>query len=203
MPEEKPRRGRPPHQPTVESRALVVRMVGSGALVSDIARAVGVAESTLRGHYAAELATPRPQAALPGIAPPDPQPPRPRSGRPEHVPTDETREKVEILVAGRMPAWQIAQALGVSEPTLRQHYEAELDGGRARRTAEMMAALYRQGLGGNTSAAKAWLQMHSQLEDPPPPEPDEPEVRRGKKEAALEAALNAGKDVDWAKGLPH
>jgi len=204
MPEEKRRRGRPPHQPTDESRELVLGMVSRGQTVASIASAIGVAESTLRGHYAAELAAPRPQAVFPGIAPPDPQPPRPRSGRPEHVPTAETRERVEILVAARMPSWQIAKALGIAEPTLRFHYAEEMEGGRARKTAAVLEALYREGAAGNTSAAKAWLALHGPLEDPPPPQ-DEPveAAPLGKREQATRDALTAGDGVDWARHLPH
>lgn len=193
--------GRPPHQPTDQQRAEVRRLVAAGTKVIDIAKAMGVSEPTLRGHYRAELATPRPQLTMPGLPPADPQPPRERSGRPQHIPDDESRERVEVLVASRMPAWQIAKALGISEPTLRTYYAPELDGGRARKSAEMLVTLYRAGVGGNVSAAKEWLRQAGELEDPPPPEPEEPKL--GKKEAAHLAALTAAAGTDWDGLLPH
>lgn len=201
MPDEKRRRGRPPHQPTDESRALVVAMVSRGAPVEEIARAVGVAESTLRGHYRAELATPRPQAALPGIAPPDPQPPRPNSGRPEHVASEETRERVAILSAARMPAWQIARAIGISEPTLRFHYAEALETGAAAKRAQVIESIFREAASGNTSAARTWLGIQGPLDDPPPPEPEEEKL--GKKEQAQRAALTATMGSAWDGLLPH
>ena len=193
------KRGRPPHQPTETGRSTVARMVAAGTAVAEIARVIGVAESTLRGHYAAELATPRPQAVLPGVAPPDPQPPRERSGRPHHVPTEESRERVEILVAGGMPAWRIAAAIGCSEPTLREHYADELEHGRARREAEITVSLYRAAREGNVAAMKEWRRTPTDMDAPPPPK--EPPL--GKKEQQQMEAMTAAANTSWEGLLPH
>ncbi|MEN9934692.1 MAG: hypothetical protein RLZZ387_1271 [Chloroflexota bacterium] len=197
--------GRPPHEPTDESRALVVRLVGEGRPVDAIAEAVGVSEPTLRAHYDHELATaPRPQITFPFAADPTaPRPARPGAGRPPHVPTAETRERVEILVAGGMPAWHIATALGISEPTLREHYAGEMDGGRARKNADVLVALHRKAAEGNVSAARAWLGLPAELDAPPAPAPEPKAEPIGKKEAAQMAALTAADGTDWQSLLPH
>ena len=204
MPSDRRRPGRPAHAPTDETRALVLEMVSTGRNVADMAVALSISQPTLRAHYAVELSAPRPQKtfALPGFdGPKPPRPGMPRAGRPEHVPTDVTRERVEILVASRMPAWQIAAALEISEPTLRLHYERELAGGRARRTAEVLEALFTAAKAGNVSAQKAFLDRTGELEEPPPPEAKAEPL--GKKAAAAVAAVNATAGTDWDGLLPN
>lgn len=49
------RRGKP-HEPTLASRNLVVLGCATGLTQEDIARRIGIAEQTLRTHYAEELA---------------------------------------------------------------------------------------------------------------------------------------------------
>lgn len=198
--EKKP--GRPPHQPTDEQRAAVIRMVNDGCPIVEIARTLGIAQSTLRTHYPAELAAPRPQAVLPDIGPKHPAPARDGSGRPQHIPTEELRERVEILVAGGMPAWHIAAALGISEPTLREHYAHELDTGRARKNAEVLVALHRKAAEGNVSAARAWLDLPAELDAPPAPPPEPKAEPLGKRQAAQLAAQTAAEGTDWANLLP-
>ncbi len=48
--------GRPPHQPTEEARRHVQRMAGDGLTHAQIARVVRLGETTLKRHYAEELA---------------------------------------------------------------------------------------------------------------------------------------------------
>jgi len=48
--------GRPPHNPTPETRAQVYALASFGARYSDIARLIGVSENTLDKHYSDELA---------------------------------------------------------------------------------------------------------------------------------------------------
>lgn len=184
--------GRPPHEPTAETRALVLELVAKAADIVTIAEKVGISEPTLHAHYADELEAARPQqnfpfpefeAQLSGRAK------RPHAGgRPPHVPTEESREEVEILVASGMRVWQIAKALGISEPTLNEHYPDELDGGKAKKTAKMVMAQYRAGIEGNVSAQKAWLSQNLAIEKAPPSRQATPQ---GKKEAAQHAAQEA------------
>jgi len=179
-------------------------MVGEDRPVEAIAEALGISRPTLRAHYAAELATPRPQMDL-GLAPKAPLPRRAprtdRGGRPQHVPSDETRERVEVLLAGGMLAWQISQALGISEPTLREHYGDQLAAGKARKRADVILAMHREAVGGNVSAQKGFLAL--QTLDLPPERTDRPATTLGKKDAAALAAMDAAVGTGWDKLLPN
>lgn len=187
--------GRPPHQPTDELRARVLDLVAQDADVDTIAAAVGVSEPTLREHYQEELAAPRPQQTFPfpGFSDPVERAARAHGGgRPAHEPTAESREMVEILAGSKVKAWEIADALGISEPTLREHYAQELRFGRAKKKAAMLVSQYRAGVEGNVSAQKAWLGQSHAVEQAPPAEKAPPAEAMGKKEAAQQAALAAG-----------
>lgn len=153
------KRGRPPHRPTPELQARVTKLTAEGSAAGVIAGLIGISEPTLRLHYEAELSQNKPQMAL---LPADGEALRRTrrahgGGRPMHVPTAETREQVEVLSAGGMFAWQIAGYLGISEPTLRLHYEQEILIGAARKKGEMFLALFEAGKAGNVSAMKAFL----------------------------------------------
>lgn len=194
--------GRPAHQPTEATRKAVEGMVIDGKPVKEIAAAIGLSAPTLRAHYAAQLGAQRPQISFPFAGSEEgKRAGRERAGRPEHVPTKETRERVEILVAGGMVQWQIAAALGISEPILRDRYAAELDAGRSRKTAQVIEAQFKAAVeGGNVSAQKAWLARHTPVDDAPPPPKDEP---LGKKQAAQLAAMTASHGTDWDNLLPN
>lgn len=199
-------RGRPSHQPTDDTRDLVRTLAGRGRSATDIALALGVSAPTLRAHYRGDLVVAAQQKTIPLPEFAEPLPPRSApdgAGRPPHVPTEETRERVEILLAGGMPAWQVAKAVGVSESTLRDHYADELDGGRARKNAEVMVAMFRSATdAGNVSAQRAWLSQSAQLDDPPAAADSRPGPI-GKKAAAQAAAATAGEGTDWAGLLPN
>lgn len=200
---ERRRPGRPAHEPSAGTRRTVETMVREGKTVREIALAIGLSTPTLRAHYAEQLAAPRPQINF-GFAEDgekEKRPGSPRAGRPEHVPTEETRQRVEILVAGGMAQWQIAAAIGVSEPVLRDRYATELEGGRSRRMAQVIEARFQAAIGGNVSAQNAWLSRHGPLEDAPE-EPAKTEPL-GKKEAAQMAALTAHQNSDWENLLPN
>nr|WP_294564505.1 hypothetical protein [uncultured Rhodopila sp.] len=182
-------------------------MVEEDKPVADIAVALGLSDPTVRAHYAAELAIERPQLNFPfsqsgpaRIATPKPT----RRGRPEHVPTDATRDQVEVLIAGGMRQWQIAAALGISEPTLTEHYAAQLDAGRSKKKAQVIAALFKAGVEtGNVSALKAWLSLPEALEEQPDQRQPQKDIPMGKKAAANAAAISAGFGTDWAGLLPN
>lgn len=174
----------------------MVALVEADRPIAEIAIALSISEPTLRSHYGAELAAQRPQITFPFAEPETPKrrPARPRAGRPEHVPTEETREQVSILLAGGLAAWQIAVAIGISEPTLRERYAEELASGRARMTAKVVLAMYSNAVEGkNVAAQKAFLTLGA---TPPPAEgaeqPAEPLAESiGKKAAAQIAAHGA------------
>ena len=202
------KRGRPAHAPTEASRALVAGMVAADRSVADIAAALNLSAPTLRAHYVHELSAPRPQITFSFAESGEPGHRRPRrgperAGRPEHVPTDESREMGEVLVAGSMRQWQIAAALGISVPTLVQHYETELEHGRSRKTAKVLMALFKSATeGANVTAQKAWLAQPNGLEDPPE-KPARPVAPAGKKEQAIASAITAARGTDWDNLLPN
>lgn len=188
--------GRPPHEPTPETRALVLELVAKAADIATIAEKIGISEPTLHARYADELRDARPQQNFPFADFEQPRSDRVKrphaGGRSAHVPTDEMREHVEILVASGMKVWQIAKALGISEPTLNEHYPDELDAGREKKRAEMLFAQFRAGKEGNVAAMKAWLGGNHAV-GAAPPKQDAPSGRLGKKEAAQHAAQAVAK----------
>lgn len=52
--------------------------------------------------------------------------PREKAGRPEHVATDENRNKIMMLMVFGLSNKEIADAIGISQPTLRKHYLQQL-----------------------------------------------------------------------------
>ena len=109
----------------------------------------------------------------------------------------EVYENVEVLAAaGNLSQEEIADAIGVSEPTLRKYFRKELDHARSRQRAEALECLARGMRKGNVSAAKAYLAeldrqgaaiaLNQRRHAPPP---------QGKKAAAkadADAAVAAG-----------
>lgn len=78
-----------------------------------------------------------------------------RRGRPPHVPTDEKRLKVRVLLAFSDDEAEVAAGIGVSVPTLRKHYFRELkDKASARRQlkATLLYRLMEQSEQGNATA---------------------------------------------------
>lgn len=80
-------------------------------------------------------------------------------GRPSHQPTDETRERVKTLAGYGIPHDDIARLIGVSDVTMRKHYRAELDVGHAAASAEVIGALYKNVMRGDTTAAIWWTKV--------------------------------------------
>ena len=115
-----PRRvGRRMHFPPA-SRALVESMAREGATVARIAKALGgVSESTVWHRFGEELKR--------GGAR--------RRGRPTWSPSEEDRRRVVGLTADGATVERVSAALEVTEPTLRKHCAAELERGRAIRSA--------------------------------------------------------------------
>ncbi len=115
-------------------------------------------------------------------------------GRPEHIPTQQNRNRVSMLVALGWSNQRIAAAMLVTLPTLRKHYFSELKYravARDRLDANLATKLWDLFLAGNVAAGKEFrkllerndLMLYGQA---PPPAAKEPKL--GKKEAALAAA---------------
>ncbi|MCK8779074.1 hypothetical protein M0654_03650 [Rhizobium sp. NTR19] len=114
------------------------------------------------------------------------------SGRPEYAPTDDEREKVRVLKAGGMSNEAIAEAVGISEPTLRKHFSSELDRGTAKVRADLLMARYRSAMGGNVAAQNKMIEQvaASQAQDRKMPKPKAEKL--GKKQEQKIAAQNVG-----------
>jgi len=106
----------------------------------------------------------------------------------------EVYENVEVLAASEMSQDDIADAIGISAPTLRKYFRPELGKGLARQKAEARLLLAKAARGGNVSAIKAWLadlERHGasaaikERERPTRPAAAE---RKGKKEERQDAA---------------
>ena len=137
-----------------------------------------------------------------------------RRGRPEHVPTAALRRKVSIGAGGGMRHEAIALAIGVSVPTLRKHYEAELSTVAMQRRMEALQGVHKAAMRGSSSAAKLFLANEPEFTPPPAdgdvrPEPaaapaaaPAPAAKLGKKEAANAAATTAQVGTGWDGLLP-
>jgi hypothetical protein len=147
-------------------------------------------------------------------------------GRPPHVPDDESRNKIKLLLALGWSNSRIAGAMGISEPTLRRYYLSELklraiarDALDARRAEK----LWQQVEKGNVGAMKAFdklLEANDRMrraadlrqgvdaderenDAPPAPQRKVREQPVGKKELAASAASAAiAADPDLQPGLP-
>jgi hypothetical protein len=76
--------------------------------------------------------------------------------RPEHTPTDETRDQVLRGVIAGVDQDRIAAILGIAPKTLRKHYRDELDHGKAKANMAVGGSLYQKAIGGDTTAAIFW-----------------------------------------------
>lgn len=119
-------------------------------------------------------------------------------GRPEHIATQQNRNKVSMLVAFGWSNKRIAAALFVTLPTLRKHYFSELKFravARDRLEAGLAMRLMEQVNLGNVGAIKEFnkllerndLMLYGQTARPQPPAKAKA-PKLGKKEAALQAA---------------
>ena len=139
--------------------------------------------------------------------------PEPRdAGRPEHVPSDENRNKIMmLLVFGRTNA-EIAKAIGVSQPTLRKHYLQQLEQRKIARLqldATRYAALYAKVLAGDVGANKELGKMLTEHDRKEMAAAFGNEPRKGKatkpgkKEQANQDAKDAATDDagDWGSDL--
>ena len=80
-------------------------------------------------------------------------------GRPAYVPTDEARERVQVLRAQGMSKEAIAAALDIHLDTLVKHFSLDLEVAVAKRTAEIMMARYRSAVGGSVPAQNKFLEL--------------------------------------------
>jgi hypothetical protein len=142
---------------------------------------------------------------------------RGRRGRPQHIPTQENRNKVSMLLALGWNNERIAASLRITPPSLRRHYFSELkfrEVARDRLTADMAMTLWAQFKGGNVGAGREFGRL-LERNDIAVGQADfyggqrrEAEAERiepiGKKEQAAVAAQTAGEGTAWGDDLkPH
>src|SRR3982751_7044525 len=72
--------------------------------------------------------------------------------RKAHAPTPESRKQVETMSGLLLPHDDIASILGISDETLRKHYRAELDRGRAKGNLTITERLHKKAKDGNIAA---------------------------------------------------
>jgi len=80
-----------------------------------------------------------------------------KGGRPPHDPTPEMRAQVEALAGFGIQREEIARYLGISKPTLRNHYAEELAVGVTKANVQVARALHSQAVNGDVRAATFWL----------------------------------------------
>lgn len=125
-------------------------------------------------------------------------------GRPPHEPTAQTRKMVETFSAFGIPQLDIARVIGISAPTLREHYRDELDLGLIKANAAVAQNLFtiatkqtREGL----DAAKFWLRTRAGWTDAVPRTPEGEPL--GKKAQAQIEAGTAHEGTEWGALLRH
>lgn len=119
-------------------------------------------------------------------------------GHNEHVPTPEARQTVANAAGIGLQHAMIATLIGVSENTLRKHYQLELDSGRARATFKVAAKLFNRAESGDLGAMIFWLKAQAGWREKHVL--DEPEGKSAITLAAM--VLASGLDDSKANGLP-
>jgi hypothetical protein len=82
--------------------------------------------------------------------------PRQVNGRPRHIPSAASRERVVISSGLGIPNDQVAAILGISLATLIKYYESDIRLGRAKASAEIADSLFNKAKNGDTAALIWW-----------------------------------------------
>ena len=88
-----------------------------------------------------------------------------KGGRPPHLPTPDTRNRVYILSTVGTRHEDIATVLGISADTLVKYYKEELDKGRIEANASVAETLFKQAKEGNTTAMIFWLKSRARWKE--------------------------------------
>lgn len=94
--------------------------------------------------------------------------PKKKMGRPRFEPTDYQRKQVTTMAGYGMIPEQIAKVIGVSAPTLRLHFESELEDGLANATLTVAQTLFDQATNKdkpNITAMIFWLKAKAGWRD--------------------------------------
>lgn len=116
-----------------------------------------------------------------------------------HKPTEQTQRQVEMMAAFGNTEDQISQILGITPPTLRAHYRAELDIGFVKASNAVAHNLWRQATKDDAKSVQAamfWLKCRAGWSEFSPKQEPKPEPL-GKKEIAQLEAETAGQGTEW------
>lgn len=123
--------------------------------------------------------------------------------RPTFKPTAANKRQVAIAAGAGMNHDDIASALGITPPTLRKYFKAELRSAANMKRIEVLVSLHAAARGGSASAARAYLAnvpqgsaAASNIVGATVPAPE------GKKAQAADAAKTASTGTDWDGLLP-
>ena len=122
-----------------------------------------------------------------------------KAGRPEHQPTEYSRNQVKALAAMGATLFEISTVMQLSEPTLRKHYEREIVTGAIEANAKVAQSLYKQATREdkpNVTAGIFWLKARAGWRDGSRGAGDEEETP-GKKAIAREEAKTAAVGTPW------
>ena len=86
-------------------------------------------------------------------------------GRPPHLATEDTRNRVYILSTVGTRHEDIATVLSISHDTLVKYYKEELDKGRIEANASVAETLFKQAKEGNTTAMIFWLKSRAKWKE--------------------------------------
>lgn len=134
-----------------------------------------------------------------------------KAGRPEHSPTDENRNKVNMLLVMGWSNKRISKTLGITAPTLRKHYFSELkfrDDARDKIDARHAMLLWQQCEAGNVAALKEFrkfMDRNDLMKSSALYADDKIKLKAspklGKKEKATLDAQDAGQNSIWDDDL--
>jgi len=88
-----------------------------------------------------------------------------KGGRPPHLSTADTRNRVYILSTVGTRHEDIATVLGISADTLTKYYHDELAKGRIEANASVAETLFKQAKEGNTTAMIFWLKSRAKWKE--------------------------------------
>lgn len=120
-----------------------------------------------------------------------------KGGRPSFAPTQKDREQVKMLAGMGVPDYDICKVVGVSEPTMRKHFFAELETGHILANAQVAQTLFKMATDKekpNVTACIFWLKTRGRWAEA---QSDE----TGKKQQRDNDAKTSHKGTEWAELL--
>lgn len=113
-------------------------------------------------------------------------------GRPPHERNEKIAKQIKTLSAMGIPDFDIAKVIGLSSPTMRKYYTAELEIGHIEANAQVAQSLYRLATDQNkpnVAAAIFWMKCRAGW--------SEQQDELGKKEVAAALAKAAEVGTSW------